>query len=396
MSSAKQYIDKAKTHITANRLNEAETELRQAIKLDNSQIQARVELANILVKANRLRECDEQLQAILQLSPDNPDALTLIGTIFNIQKRYLKAIKVLRNSLELEPKQPAAQLQLTKALRETGLLDESETILRKLMPTNPRNLEILFELSQTLALKQKDAEAMRLLMQAIKLQPNSSRGYMALADFYRKGERYDDAIKICQQCLSANTKAFDVAHLLVDIYWEKGDVSAAINTINNICNERGDAEDFLAFGHLAFAANELELAEKSFKWAGTMAPEMWQPHIGLAELYSSINQDAAATEEYKTAIKLNRISYEPHNSLAMFFVKQDQIDKAIKHLEHACKLTPDESIPHYNLGLLLAKTNKLPEAREAFCVALEFAPSGQLHSQIEYALNAVDKELGIN
>src|SRR5439155_9812008 len=109
-------------------------------------------------------------------------------------------------------------------------------------------------------------------------------------------------------------------------------MAAAIDTMNQICDWRGSAEDFLAFASLAAAGEQFELSEKAYIWAATLAPETWQAHCELAELYDSLNRTDEAAKHFNAAIQINRTSYLPHNSLAMFFVKHGQLDSAIKHL----------------------------------------------------------------
>jgi superkiller protein 3 len=359
--SAQQYIEKVKIYLNSNQLGEAENELRQAY----------------------------------QLAPNDPNVLALIGAFMVRHKQYKRAIKPLRDALAGNPKLADALINLGIVLRETGQLDESEVILRKAMAGNARNPQALYELAHTLASKNQENEAMRLLMQVIRLQPQYTLAYLALAGIYRFSQRIEDAIKICHQGLTVNPDAYDVALFLKDLYWQKGDTPAAFELMNRICNRRGSSDDFLAFGRLAFAVKEYEISERAYRWSAALAPETWQPHLGLAELYDSINTPDKAEEEYKLALKLNRTAYEPHNSLAMFHVKHDRFDAAVKHLEYACKLAPYEPIPLFNYGLVLAKVGQLPEARQVLCIALEYAPEGELQDKIARVMDAVDNEMGL-
>ena len=152
-------------------------------------------------------------------------------------------------------------------------------------------------------------------------------------------------------------------------------------------------EDFLALGYLASTAREYALAEKAFKHVAAIAPQKWEPHCGLAQIYDSAGRDQEALSEFHLAIELNQNSYEPHNGLAMFYVKQGDIEPAIEQLERACKLAPTEPIPHFNLGLVLAKTGKLSEAYRAILMASDMAQPGELLDKISQVLAALEQEL---
>jgi tetratricopeptide (TPR) repeat protein len=264
------------------------------------------------------------------------------------------------------------------------------------MSSNPRSAQALYELALTLSLKDKDSEAMRLLMQATKLQPNFTAGTLAIANLYRKSDRLDDAVKIALQAVNANKENYDAALLLKDIYVDQGSFQSALNLMDDICNRRGKAEDFLALGHVASQCGDIPTAFRAYNWASTLAPDSWQPPLALAELFNSLGRDEEAEKAYKLALQRNRNSYEPHNSVAMYHIKHDHIEAAIKHLEQACKFAPEEPIAHYNLGLALAKGNRINEARESLAVALDYAAEGELHDRINRVLDAVDKELGLS
>lgn len=395
MVTSSEYLKQAQNYLKTNKIKDAESSLQQAIDLDHSNIDAQITLAKLLLDSNKLKYIDRMIEGILKVSPDNLETLNIKWQSLIARSQPTAAIEVLHHIIEIDPKQIAPYLELAKVLKTVEKFDEAEALLRKTLITHPRSSEAKLELALVLILNGKDDEAMRLLMQLNKLKTSSSVSYIELAQLYRRKKRFDDAIKICNQFIKNNPQAFDVAFLLKDIYWEQGDTLAAINTMNDICNERGTTEDFLALGDIAYNTKEYDMAQRSYKWAGTLAPETWQPHVKLAELYASLDKNDLAEEEYKSAIKLNSNSYEPHNSLAMYFVKQDQIDKALKHLEHACKLAPTEAIPLYNFGLLLLKTGRFEEARESLAIAYENSSSETLTNKIAKVLSEVDKELGI-
>ena len=67
MASAQLHLEQAKVYLAANRLSEAEAELRKAISIDSSQIPARIELALLLKKEGRVEECARLIDEVLNM-----------------------------------------------------------------------------------------------------------------------------------------------------------------------------------------------------------------------------------------------------------------------------------------------------------------------------------------
>ncbi|MBI4851617.1 MAG: tetratricopeptide repeat protein [Acidobacteria bacterium] len=394
MATAQKHIEQAKAFLAANRFSEAENELRQAIKLDRKEVPARVELARLLGMNGQLEECEQIVDQALDISPSDSDALTLKGMNLIMREQYESAIEVLQKALEGNPKQLMAQVHLGLALRETDHIEESETILRKAVSSNPRSAQALFELAHTLAVKQRDEEALRMLMQLVKTHPNFTRGYIAIAGLYRNADRLDDAIKICHQGLSTNPRAFEIASLLKDLYWESRDIKSSLHVMGMICDHRGLTDDFIELGEMAAAANRPEVAEKSYKKAIEQSPEDWIAYSALGEFYDSINEVEKAEEAFHLSIQYNTAnSYRPHNGLGMLYTKQDSIEQAIEQFRKACFFAPGEAGPRFNLGLALAKIDLLEDAQEELKIALDHVGPGEFRNKISQVLEAVEREL---
>lgn len=394
MATAQKHIEQAKAFLAANRFDEAESELRQAIKLDRKEVPARVELARLLGMSGKLEECEELVDQALEISPKDSDALTLKGMNLIMREQYESAIGVLRQALDSNPKQLMAQVHLGLALRETDFIEESEAILRKAVTANPRSAQALFELAHTLAVKQRDDEALRMLMQLVKTHPNFTRGYIAIAGLYRNADRLDDAIKICHQGLSTNPRAFDIASLLKDLYWQHGDTKSSLHVMGMICDYRGLTDDFIELGEMAAAANRSDVAEKSYKRAIEQSPEDWVAYSALGEFYDGIDEAEKAEEAFQSSIEYNTAnSYRPHNGLGMLYTKQDKIQAAIEQFRKACFFAPGEAGPRFNLGLALAKLGLLEDAQEELKIALDNVGPGEFRNQITKVLEAVEREL---
>jgi tetratricopeptide (TPR) repeat protein len=393
MEGALEKIEKARALLEANKISEAEGQLRQAIALDKRSVIARVELARILGAGGRNAESIKLIDEALGLDPGNAEALALKGLSLALQGEYNKAISYYRRSIERNSNLGMAYTNLGAALREIGNLEESEKVLRRGSEIEPKSFHMHYELAQTLAHQIRIKEAIFEVLETLKLNPFFVRGYLALARLYQQGNEPDDAIKILQQCLKVNPEAWEAIELLKDFYMLKGNFKAARKTWEQVVGKRGGSNDFVQLGNIALAAGEFEQAEKSFKRAAELAPEAWQPHYALAELYDVANREEIAGPEYELAVKYNKDAFQPHNGLGLYLLKKGQIERAIDQLTIAYRQAPeDEPAPLYNLALALAQGGKLTQAKDILQSALLQAPEGGLYDEMRRLLNAIRKQ----
>jgi superkiller protein 3 len=393
--SARDKIDKAKALLEANKVSEAEGQLRQAMALDRLSVEARVELARLLGATGRMVECTGVIDDALSLEPGNAEALGLKGLSLALQGDYKGAAGYYRKAITSDPRLGMAYSNLGGALRETGELAESESILRKGIEVEPKNFHIHYELAQTLAYQLRIKEAVFEVLETIKINPYFVRGYLALARLYHEGKEQESAIKILKECLKINPEAWEAAELLKDLLMLKGDFREARKVWEGVIAGRSDAGDYVQLGNIALSAGDFEQAEKAFKRAADLAPEAWEPNYALAELYDIANLAENAGIHYEQAVLYNQGAFEPHNGLGLYLLKQGEIEEAIRQLSLACELAPDdEPTPFFNLALAYSQAGQFAEAKRILEDILQGAPQGGLFDEMRRMLNAVKREMG--
>ena len=117
-----------------------------------------------------------------------------------------------------------------------------------------------------------------------------------------------------------------------------------------------------------------EQAMKSFETAIKIAPEFYQAHIELGQLYKEAGRIDDAENEFLRAHEVNRTNIEPLLNLTSLYIDENKPERAVSASEEAVKVNSRSAPAFLNLGIALYKAAMLDKAEAALKRALELAP----------------------
>lgn len=128
-----------------------------------------------------------------ELEPTNPVILWRLGNDYVLQKNFVKAIEYYQKSIALKKDYVAAYVSLTGAYESNKETDKAIETYRNLLPLGANNSDILFNFGRLLYNRgQKDdkANAEKLWLEAVRIQPNYSNALYSLGLLYEtRGNR---------------------------------------------------------------------------------------------------------------------------------------------------------------------------------------------------------------
>jgi tetratricopeptide (TPR) repeat protein len=107
-------------------LAEAESRLRESLRLDGDQIAAPYYLALVARDQGRDAEAASRLEEILRRRPDHASSCEALGGLLMNDGRYTEAERLLRKAIDLNPKSVKAHYQLGLLLARTGRKEEAD------------------------------------------------------------------------------------------------------------------------------------------------------------------------------------------------------------------------------------------------------------------------------
>ncbi|MPY89119.1 MAG: tetratricopeptide repeat protein [Luteitalea sp.] len=107
---------------------------RQALHVDQSFAQARYYVGLALLDLRQRDEAIQELERVVQSGSNVAEVYLALGTAYLEAGHPAKALDVLRHGARLDPSRPDMRIQLARAYRSTGSLDEAEEQLKLALP----------------------------------------------------------------------------------------------------------------------------------------------------------------------------------------------------------------------------------------------------------------------
>jgi Flp pilus assembly protein TadD len=161
---AKKHRDQGSVFKDQKRYVEAETEYREAIRLDPNDPNGHVGLAYVLTRVKRNAEAATEYREALRVKPDMEPARVAairynIGKALYDQEKYSEAEAEYREAIRLDPKMGSAHMNLGLALFQQKRYDEAESELRESVRLDPESMNAHHNLALVLENQNKSAEA---------------------------------------------------------------------------------------------------------------------------------------------------------------------------------------------------------------------------------------------
>lgn len=378
----------------AGKFKEAVLEFRNAVALDEQWGEARYKLAEA------------------HAATGNPEAAL---------RQYVRAA-------DLMPDSPAAQLKAATYLLIVGQYEDAKARAQQVLNKDPKNVEALIVLGNTLAgLRDLDG-AITQLTEAVELDPSRSRSYTNLALIRVAQGRLDEARTAFEKAVDIDDKSIAAWLALASFRWSLGDAAGTAQSLKraveidsgNVLTNRALATFHIATGNPALAEPHLKtIAETTKSAAGWFA--LADYYIGnarfdearqvLEPLAVQATSSAAAetrlagiayaagqtTDAHRMIDKL--LERQPNTARALllkarWLLNEGKPDRALQRAKSAVAASPRMVAAHYILGLAERRTRRTTDAIKSFTEVQRLNPraaAAQVQlSQLHLSRNAID------
>jgi len=166
--------------LAANRVPEAETAARSALRFGATATKCRQHLATALSRQQQHNEAIQILQQVIAEFPLNADAHCNLGAALQEANRYDEAVAILDTATQLNPHSYQSRLNFGGALRECGQLDRSLAELNTAIQLGPQISQSYVNRGNTLLDMGDATAALNDFQQAVQLDPKSAVGLNGL------------------------------------------------------------------------------------------------------------------------------------------------------------------------------------------------------------------------
>ena len=154
------------------------------------------------------------------------------------QNKIDESIAALEDARQAAPNAVQPVVSLVSAYVRQGKADKAMTLLQDMNKKFPGNAQILLLIGQTKLAQNKDGDALQSFKEAIAQQPKDPVGYGALADFYIRLKKFDDAENVLLAALKEMPANVDFRLSSAGLQILKGNHDAAITQYEAILKDQ--------------------------------------------------------------------------------------------------------------------------------------------------------------
>jgi tetratricopeptide (TPR) repeat protein len=271
------------------------------------------------------------------------------------------------------------------AFEENGEMERALEAYRKVLNVDPGQSELASRVAGLLIQQDDFPQAIDVLKDAIKANPNNAEPYQQLAFIYtRYLKRTDQAIDYANRAIVLNPGDVEGYQRLVEIELAAGQERKALDALDRALKvHTSDPNFWIRLGKLYVAIlfksdsqpkpDELKKTNEVFKRAAENSAD--DPGIlkDVADYYAASQQLKEAIPLYLRVLELQPDDANAREKLATGFILTNQRDKAVEMLEQIIKEHPEKYQPYDLLAQVLdeearslQRANRIEEAKATF------------------------------
>ena len=311
-------------------------------------------------------------------------------------KQNRPAARMIRSIPNRRPILPCALAAHTKRMRsrnfvegmafeENGEMDRALEAYRKVLNVDPGQSQLASRVAGLLIQQDDFPQAIDVLKDAIKANPNNAEPYQQLAFIYLKYlKKTDQAIDYANRAIALNPADAEGYQRLVEIEVAAGQEKKALEVLDRAAKVRSNDPAFwMRLGKLYMAIlfksdsqpkpDELKRTNEIFKKAAEHAGDDPAVLKEVADYYAASQQLKEAIPLYLRALELQPDDANAREKLATGFILTNQRGKAVEMLEQIINEHP-EKYQSYDLlaqvlddeARSLQRANRIEEAKAKF------------------------------
>lgn len=290
----------------------------------------------------RAQQAEEALREAVRLRPDNEPGHLMLAKLYLAQKKPAEAEHEAWQALRANPTNPEAALLAGDALAQAKNWNKAEGVYGEIVRQLPGQPAGYVKMAVLRQLQGRSAEAAPFFAQALSRAPND--------------------LSILQDYLRAllDSKQGEAADRILHAH---------------LAHAPRDPNVWRLAGRLYVAQHKLDKAERAFRKAIDLAPDVALMHYELGQLYLFEYNLAAAKSAFQVALTKEESNAEFHTALGMTLASQGQVDAANAHYRRAVQLDPKNVVAANNLAAGLSDEQELDDALGLARDALNLAPS---------------------
>ncbi len=288
-----------------------------------------------------------------------------------------EAVDAVQQAVRINPDHVEANLLMARFMvtsKRQELLPRAEELLNGLLGQDRGNSDALFVLAATRAQQGSPADAERLLLEALKNQPEHLNAAMALASLRIKEGKPDEAEKVLREAVGKSSDRRLARLALGQFYAGQQLDDKAREQFDTIVKEDptfGPA--WLAIGMMHLKKNERAEAEVVYKRVSELDEEQYKPLY--AQILAVNGKTEEAVAEYERLHKAEPDNRAFRSNLINAYLQTGSPDKAEALLNETIERRPRDSDARLQRAEVRRRAGNLEGAQSDLATVLEIRPN---------------------
>lgn len=365
----------ARAHLLNNEPELAKDSLKNALKLNDKDADARLQLGMLYRSEGSIADAIAELEQVLNAAPDNPVVLETLFKTYIAAEEWSKAEGVINTVRQLAPDSGAAEFYGGMLALAQGDNDKAASAMAAALAKRPAWNEALIALVGAHVKQKQQDKALAAIDAALKADPNDAgahnlRGEVLLSLGNEKASQaaasFAKAVEL-QSTFGTAYRNWAVAELAA------GNMQKAEEVYQKgISATEGSLTLYLALASLYERQERFDEAIAVYNSALPQHAESESVANNLAMLLAAHRGDQVSLERAKQLVEPLRASTNPAvlDTVGWVDYKLGNYAAAVPSLELALKTVPTSPLLQYHLGMAHAKQGNTAQAKENLAKAL--------------------------
>ena len=408
------HYELAKIYVKQGNMLPAYAELLRTVDLQPSNVQARIDLGNILLAGRQPDRATEQARAVLAIDSNNADAYALLSSIAATKGDRAEALSQIQHALSIDPNranfhtalgllqasdpasEPAAEEQLRKAvsldaknatahialsavLEKKGDLPGALQEMQAAVTTDPKNVTARTNLAHLYIRQGDKAKAEETLRQTADDLNDSPTGANLLESYYVSTQQLDRAETDYAALVAKHPKSTQLKLAYARVLLMKKDVAKAKPIADELeKTDAGDPEVAVLNAMLLLNDNKSTEAVDLLQKAAKNNPENVQVKIWLGRAARMKGDQTMALQNFRDATKLSPRNYQAQEGLAQSALDARDFGLLAQAAEAAIAINPQIAYPYIWRGMAEGNQKQFDKSEADFKKAMVLDPKNPL------------------
>lgn len=365
--SAKAHWGMARAYENLGQFQETLDELRKAVELDNTNLQAKAKLGSyfLLLQPPMIAETEKIRDGILATDENFIEGHILGASILAAQgKPDAIVVNAVNIAIAIDPKRIESYISLERLYTTREKAVEAEAAIRRGIEASPDSIPGYVEYGRFLTYADRDAEAESQFRRAIEIDTTSIEAHSGIAEFYVTSRQLEKA-------------------------------EAAYNGLVQI--QENSPESRLELGEFYSGADRVEDAINVLTQILADSPEYVRARYELGKIYLDRKDFTGLNEQLDALFEINDNDTEALTLRSRLKIQQNKPDEAVKDLEEILKTYPSDKDALFLMAQAKISLGQIDQSR-VFITDLErYHPSylkvGLLRIQAAFAAGDAENAL---